>query len=231
MLRKTEVFSFIIMAFGLFIGVHQSCSKSDLAEIVPYIEIKGKPSVSEGGIEVTTRINNNSGQSIMKYGYIWSVPGKGYVSAHVVQADNFSDKEFKALIDYALPKDDSVSFQAFVETDNGQIIISLPKKTKARGGLPPVVDNLFPEKASVGDTLYIQGVRFPNRYIPTGHTYRNLTVKFNTTTARVVESYYNQIKVVIPYISTHMTNVFEITLSVLDEEFVVGQFEYDTGDQ
>ncbi len=226
MLKKIVCRTCILTALVLIISMPYGCKKSALSEVVPYIEIKDNPKVSKTGIEVTTSITNNTNHSITRYGYFWAVPGKGFVSSHSLSADGFNDKEFKLLIDYALPKDDTVRFRAFIETSNAQRIFSLPMEIAAKGSLPPVIENYFPKKGSTGDTLYIQGERFPNSYLLTGHFYRNAVVSFGNINTRIIESTYNQMTFLVPILYTHNTNVFDITLTILDETYDIGQFEY-----
>ncbi len=221
----------IIIGLGLLLILlattpFTSCRKSYLTDYIPIIELKSNPSISDSGVEVTALVVNETNEAIIRYGFDWSsVKTNKRLGQYIRTSDRFTGKQFSHLIDYALPNGDSIRICAFVETQS-QIILSSPMVFKSKGSLPPSIDNYFPASGSQGDTLYIEGSRFSAFDYYIGIIIGDILLNIGNTRAFIVESKYEGIKAIIPYISTHNESVFEISLKIYDHEIIVGNFKY-----
>lgn len=203
-----------------------SCQKSYLTQYIPFIELRTNPVISDSGIEITGLVSNETDHAIIHYGFEWRLsPNKNLLGYYKQTSENFTGKQFSHLIDYALPKSDSIIIRAFIETPL-QTIESSPVTIQSKGSLPPEIDIFYPKTGTQGDTLYIEGSRFPALEIFDGFSIGHILLTIGDTRAFVLESTYNRMKALVPHISTQITSIFEVKLQIHDYDIIIGDFEY-----
>lgn len=203
-----------------------SCNKSYLTSYIPLIELKPNPTISDSGVEVTAFVTNETNHAIIQYGFEWRLSSNGNPLGYYKQTtNNFTGKQFSHLIDYALPRHESIRIRAFIVTPL-QRVVSRTLTIESKGSLPPEIENYYPKTGTQGDTLYIEGSRLPALETFAGFHIGHIILHIGDIRAFVVESTYNRMKALVPNISTHNTSVFEINLQIHDNDLIIGDFEY-----
>ena len=228
MKSKAVICSLATALFISFLAMFHSCRKSILEKYIPYIEITGEPLVYDTHVKISAKIQNSGKHQIEAYGFKWNAGGS--VSGAIrgieryIESINHS-REFEITIDYALKDKETYTIVAFVQTPK-QTINSNPAVFTARGSLPPLIDSYHPNTGSKGDTVVIQGSRFPSVPHSGNPTFLlSSRVSFNNLYAMIIYADHHRIEAIVPDLD-YFEPPFSISLQVPGHNVVVGDFIY-----
>ncbi|GAB2764038.1 IPT/TIG domain-containing protein [Salinimicrobium soli] len=177
----------------LFLGVILifSCSKDD-PPAEPSVETIDAILLEDGGVRLVGKISNL--RVNVKYGFLLSYYRGGIINMDtgIVKKDvGKVDGEYSFEIRNDLLEGKTYFFSAFFEYD-GKIIMGEEMSFVSNGSAPPVIKEITPSIAHVGDTITVEGENFSNELI----------VYFNDRKAKVLPESENLFKTIVPFDSS-----------------------------